>query len=338
MRLATALLAVAVMAAAADPGTLSDQAMGLARQQRFAEAEALWNQALAIDPAYFPALFNLGWMNVQQSKFAEGERYLARAARTDEADLNTYYALGLARSKLGEREGALRAWREALALQPEHVKLMQVMSVEYSAGRYHREAAALAERAIQLRPAEQDLYLMAITAYREAGELGKGGEIARRAAELFPDSARAQFEHGWHLLKAGDHAQALAPIKKAMELQPDYEEPFFYYGDWLVNLGRYAEAEPLLRRAIEILPGYIPARVRLGRALLGDGRLDEAIAELEKAIEQEPRHPQPHLLLSQIYFRQKDLKKAAAAKRESLRLRRENPEFLEAEQTRPFPE
>ena len=71
---------------------------------------------------------------------------------------------------------------------------------------------------------------------------------------------------------------------------------------------------------------------------MGSERLDEAVAELEKAIEQEPRHPQPHLLLSQIYFRQKDLKKAAAAKRESLRLRRENPKYLEAEQTRPFPE
>ena len=122
-----------------------------------------------------------------------------------------------------------------------------------------------------------------------------------------------------------------------MELDPNYEEPYFYYGDWLVNQGRYAEAEPLLRRAIEILPGYIPARVRLGRALMGAGRLDDAIVELGKAIEQEPLHPQPHLLLSQIYFRRKDLKKAAAEKRESLRLRRENPEFLEAQQTRPFP-
>ncbi len=78
--------------------------------------------------------------------------------------------------------------------------------------------------------------------------------------------------------------------------------------------------------------------MRLGRALLGLNRLDDAVAELETTIEIEPRHPQPHLLLSQIYFRQKNLKAASAAKRRSLKLRRENPAFLEALQTRPFPD
>src|SRR5690606_35159968 len=182
-----ALSAVAVLAAA-DPAALSDQAMELARQKRFAEAQQLWKQALAIDGGHFPALFNLGWMHFQQSDFAAAEGYLEKAAATESADFNTHYALGLARSKLGRREDALRAWRRALELQPRQVKLMQVMSVEYGAGRYHQEAAAVAERAIGVNPADESLYLMAITAHRQAGELSKGGEVARRAAEQFPDS------------------------------------------------------------------------------------------------------------------------------------------------------
>ncbi len=331
-------LALAAAAVAADPTALSDQALELAQQKRFAEAAQLWNQALELDPDFFPALFNLGLMNVQQGKFSAGESFLAKAAAADKKDFNSRYLLGLARSKQEKRDEALRAWREALAIQPNQVKLMQVMSVEYGIGRYHLEAAALAERAMRLNPKDPALHFLAITAYRQAGELEKGREVARLAAGRFPDSARAQFEYGWHLLKAGEYDAALPLIKKAMELDPDYEEPYFYYGDWLVNQGRYEEAAPLLRRAIEILPGYIPARVRLGRALMGSGKLEDAVVELAKAVEQEPRHPQPHLLLSQIYFRQKDLKKAAAAKRESLRLRRENPKYLEAEQTRPFPD
>ena len=338
MRLLALGLAMAAMAAAADPTTLSDQAMTLAQQKRLPEAEKLWKQALELDGDFFPALFNLGLMNVQQGKFASGEAYLEKAAAADHTDFNSRYLLGLARSKQDKREPALRAWREALELRPNQVKLMQVMSVEYGIGRYHQEAAALAERAMRLNPTNPALYFLAITAYREAAELDKGREVARQAATRFPDSARAQFEYGWHLLKAGEYDEALPLVKKAMEMDPEYEEPFFYYGDWLVNQARYEEAAPLLRRAIEIRPDYIPARVRLGRALMGAEQLDAAVAELEKAVEQEPRHPQPHLLLSQIYFRQKDLKKAAVAKRESLRLRRENPKYLEAEQTRPFPE
>jgi cytochrome c-type biogenesis protein CcmH/NrfG len=63
---------------------------------------------------------------------------------------------------------------------------------------------------------------------------------------------------------------------------------------------------------------------------------DEAIHELEETIQLDGRHPQPHLLLSQIYFRLGDEGKAKQEKEISFRLRRENPTILEAAQGRPF--
>ena len=66
-------------------------------------------------------------------------------------------------------------------------------------------------------------------------------------------------------------------------------------------------------------------------------RWPEAIAELNETVALDPKHPQPHLLLSQIYFRMGDEAKAKAEKEISLRLRRENPTILEAVQGRPFP-
>jgi Flp pilus assembly protein TadD len=63
---------------------------------------------------------------------------------------------------------------------------------------------------------------------------------------------------------------------------------------------------------------------------------DEAQKELRMAIQLSPEHPQPHLLLSQIYFRLGDEEQARQAKEASLRLRRQNPTLLEAVQGRPF--
>ena len=57
----------------------------------------------------------------------------------------------------------------------------------------------------------------------------------------------------------------------------------------------------------------------------------------EETVRLDPRHPQPHLLLSQIYFRLGDEARAKTEKDLSLRLRRENPEALEAVQGRAFP-
>jgi Tfp pilus assembly protein PilF len=63
----------------------------------------------------------------------------------------------------------------------------------------------------------------------------------------------------------------------------------------------------------------------------------EAIDELEQAIRADKNHPEPHLLLSRIYFRMGDERRAASEKEVSLRLRRENPAILEALQSLPFP-
>ena len=58
---------------------------------------------------------------------------------------------------------------------------------------------------------------------------------------------------------------------------------------------------------------------------------------MNETVALDPKHPQPHLLLSQIYFRMGDEAKAKDEKEISLRLRRENPTILEAVQGRPFP-
>ena len=70
---------------------------------------------------------------------------------------------------------------------------------------------------------------------------------ARRAVERFPDSARANFEHGFHLQKVGDIEDAVRYLKKAIELDPSYEEPPFFLGDLLMKLGQTEEAIPYLR-------------------------------------------------------------------------------------------
>jgi Flp pilus assembly protein TadD len=109
------------------------------------------------------------------------------------------------------------------------------------------------------------------------------------------------------------------------------------HGDVLVRQGENEEALSYLKRAIENRHDYIPARVVLARALMNLERWPDAIRELKTAIGLDPKYPQPHLLLSQIYFRLGDEEHARKEKETSLHLRRENPALLEALQARPFP-
>jgi tetratricopeptide (TPR) repeat protein len=319
-----------------DPAALSAKARQMAAEKRYDEAESLWRKALSEKPDYFPALFNLGYINYTRGRMVEAREWLDRAAGTDPRDFNTRYLLGTVLVRLDKRDDGLRQWRAALALEPENLKLMQVMVVEYEKGLYFHEAAALAKRALALQPDNINLYLRAINECQNARDYAGGLALAREAAAKFPHSARANFEYAFHLEQTGKSAESVRYLKKAMEADPHYEEPFFFYGDLLVNQGEDEAAIPYLRKAIADRPDYVEARVSIAKALMHLEKWQDAIGELQEASRRNPRHPEPHLLLSRIYFRLGDEAKARAEKEISLRLRRESPALLEAVQPREF--
>ena len=209
-------MTAAVLLAPQDPGALSDQAQESARQGRFEEAEFEPGQRLGEQ-----SLRRLHVAQIEQSR-------KELAARPQPHDLATRYLLGQDLSRLDRRDDALRAWRAALAIQPRNVRLMQVMIVEYAKGRYFQDEAALAARALELKPDDPDLYLLAIKAYQDARDFASGLALARRAAGRFPGSARANFEYAFHLQLAGDLAQACVYLDKALALDPHYEGPLFF--------------------------------------------------------------------------------------------------------------
>lgn len=318
-----------------DVEKLNAQAQQFAQARQFDEAERLWQQALKISPSFFPAAFNLGYMNFSQKRFAEAESFLLQAAKIHPKDFNAHYLLGIVRTELGQRDAALREWRSALTLQPDNAKLMQIMAVEYGLGGYFSEAAAVAKRALALSSSDQNSYFIALKAAQDAHDPA-GLDIAQAAATKFPDSARANFEYGFHLQKSGKHEDSLRYLKRAMEIDPRYEEPFYFYGGLMLDEGNLDEAIPALKKALENRPDYTSASVALARALMEKKQDGEAVKVLEDAIQLSPQHPQPHLMLSRLYFRMGDEERAAREKELSLSLRRENATLMERPQGKPF--
>ena len=136
--------------------------------------------------------------------------------------------------------------------------------MEYYKGRYFGEAAKLAGKALEIDDKDLNGMFLAIKAYQVAGEDKTAFDIARRAVQRFPDSARANFEYAYHLQKEGQIAEAEQRLQRAMKADPSYEEPFFFYGNLLVDQERTEEAIPFLEKAIQNRHDYVPARVVLG--------------------------------------------------------------------------
>jgi len=317
--------------------SLSEQALAAAQQNRPEEAERLWRQAIALAPSLHSANFNLGYFYFSRNDAVRATPLFDAAARSRPDDFNTRYMAGAALSQLNQTDAALRHWRAALALRPDHAKLLQLLAVEYSKGRYYRDAATTAERALALQPSDPNLHILAVKARQDAQDHPAALALAERFLSRFPENPRAHFELAYELHCAGRPIEGLPYLERAMEAGEPWEEPFYFYGELLVQQSRPAEAVAPLRRAIEIRRDYIAAWVMLARALMAQQKFDEAKAELLRAVEINPRHPQPHLLLSQIYFRVGNEAAAAQEKELSLRLRREDPGALESLPSRAFP-
>jgi tetratricopeptide (TPR) repeat protein len=331
----TVLALLLLLAPPEDPEKLSAAALEHAQSGRAAEAEALWKRALAASPAHFPSLFNYGFMLYSTQRFREAEPLLSRAAKARPADFNTRFVLGSTLLKVDRREDALVQWRAALALQPANIRLMQIMSVEYTAGRYFNEACDIGQKAARLKGDTAEPWLIAIKACQDA-QNPVALTLSQEAAAKFPQLARAVFEYAFQLQRAGRREEALPLLEKAMRLDPNYEEPFFFSGDLLLLDDRYEEAAVQLRTALRIRPDYVAACVSLAKALMALEQYKPAVAELDACAKASPTHPQPHLLLSQVYFRMGDEARSRAEKELSYRLRRESPTLMEAPQARPF--
>ena len=107
-----------------------------------------------------------------------------------------------------------------------------------------------------------------------------GGSVQQQVAQLLADAAT--------LLRAGQAAEAIAPLTEASDLQPHNAIIQHDLGLACLEAGRQPEAVAALRRAVSCDPQYADAYFRLGIALeqLGDSR--SAIAAYDRATALQP--------------------------------------------------
>jgi tetratricopeptide (TPR) repeat protein len=74
---------------------------------------------LAGDPDYWYANYRMGYAQYKVGRYAEAERYLARATELHGTPDEFYY-LGLAQEKQDKLEGAQAALEQAIKLDPGH--------------------------------------------------------------------------------------------------------------------------------------------------------------------------------------------------------------------------
>jgi Flp pilus assembly protein TadD len=175
-----------------------------------------------------------------QGKFQEAVQRMHEIL-VDGPDFRAYVGLGTYLGRIGDIDGAERAYRDALKLRPESAKPW------YFLARLHLTRGLHYQGTIKDKA-------------KANAQFAAAAEAARRSLEHKPNDALAHLTLGLALKYLGKQETALASLRSAVECGPEQIDPQYYLGEMLADLGQNAEARSHLEQALQLARPDDPLR------------------------------------------------------------------------------
>lgn len=240
------------------PGTQADtllaQAAQAQRSGRGADAAAVYRQVLALDPANFIALANLGVAASQAGDLAQARELLETAVRVQPSSVEAWMALGNACARAAVHARAAEAFGQVVRLRP-----------ELAAG-----------------------HLNLGNALRRSGQPEAALAALRRGIALDNSLAVGHFNLGLALDEQGDHTAAIAAFSDALKRDPRHAAARAGLGNALLRTGRNHEALQCFDQVLRDAPTFPGAHYNRGVALQALHQDSIAVEEFRKALASEP--------------------------------------------------
>ncbi len=251
-----------------------------------ASARRSFEQAVAIDPTFVPAVASLALLDLGEQKPDEAKKRFEAVLAVDPK--NTQAMLALA--GLQARSGA----------SSEEVAKLIV------------KASNVNPTALPPRLALVDHYLSRNDGKRAMAAAQDGVAALPQSAEMLDALARAQ-------LAAGERNQAINSFNKLAALQPGSPQPHLRMAGVHMEAKEYDEARRSLQRALALKPKLLAAQRALAEVEFRSGRVDEALAVARSVRKQQPADDTGYVLEGAIEASRKNLAGAAEIYRAGLK-------------------
>ncbi len=169
--------------------------------------------------------------------------------------------------KIGDFEGAARAYREALTRNPGNTDALSNLGVALIRQKRFEEAHAHIARAAELRPKDPISLRNLGDVLVHLGRRDEGMAAYRKVLQLDPRYTEVRTNLGGLLLIAGRLDEAAAEFAGAARLDPENAFAHFCLGRALARQKKEKPALAAYRRAVELKPDYPEALAGLAKVL-----------------------------------------------------------------------
>jgi len=266
---------------------------------------------------------------------------------------------GLAAHRQGDLDRAMAAYRQILALAPDHgpalnllgtavlqlgrpaeavpyleraarrqrddPQLLANLAQAYLACGRHGDAVDTFRKASRLAPRDVHFQLGTAAALAMQGKLAEAETMLQRLAVRFPKTPAVWLNLGNALRDLKRPHDAIAAYGTALELDPAYLDARNGLGSMLHSLQRFTEAETHYRACLKANPQFALARYNLASVLIDLGRFQEAEVMCREIVAAEPASSQGHRFLGAAVAHQGRLVEALACQRRAAALAPDDP-------------
>ncbi len=225
---------------------------------------------------------------LQSEKYAEAAALLQKAIAADPKDYRARFNLAFAYSQLQRDPEAIEQYSKVVEQQPELVPARVNLAILLLRQKRPAEAAPHLEVAAAKKPDDFRAHFYLGEALLGSGLAERSEAAYRKALEIDPKSAAAALGLGRSLARSGRLEEARGEFRRAAELDPQFRDAWLELGDLLEQKQRPSEALEVYLEFARAKPDATAVRERIGALLLQQQRYPEAIEHLEAAVKQSP--------------------------------------------------
>jgi len=305
-----------------------NEALALHQKHQLAQAQALYQQVLKLQPRHFDALHLMGVIAIQTNNPLRAIELIGRAIELNPDNAAFYIDRGNALKALKRPDEALESYERALAIRPDYAGAL------YNRGNVLQDLGRLAEalesydRALAIKPDFAEALSNRGNALKDLKRLDDALESYERALAIKPDYAEALSNRGVALRDLKRFDEALESYGRALTIRPDYAEALSNRGVALQDLNRLDEALASYDRALAIEPGDAEVLSNRGVALQDLKRLDEALESYERALAIKPDYAEALYNRGNALKDLKRLDEALASYERALKIRPDDADAL----------
>ncbi|MCP4455350.1 MAG: tetratricopeptide repeat protein [Planctomycetes bacterium] len=270
------------------------QAIQCHQNGQLSQAEALYREALQLEPAHAGIHHCLGIIGNQTNRSAMALEHVTAALEVSPDVAQFHNTLGIVLEKAGRDQEAVKAYEQAIELNPTFAEVYNNLAIVWQSLGHYDKAIEASKQALTLLPEQSGFHNTLGYSQQQDGQTQQALDSFGNALKYEPNHPEPLNHMGVIYTELEQYNQAISCLKQAIALATNYAEAHNHLGMAYNGVGRIGAAITAFEKAVALEPDFVQARYNLGSAQLTQGHCDQAIETLRECLTRDPNYARAH--------------------------------------------